>query len=653
MGLLAAVLLLSSTSSSDASSTLSFGGCASAPSFSCATLAVPLDRTGPLPGTVALSVERQLSAAQPSRDAVVALAGGPGQAVLPLGEAMAKILAPALGSRDLLLFDQRGTGASNPLGCSAFEELGATSLATLYERCALDIGPARGDFTTAETVEDIDALRKAAGYEKLVLYGTSYGTKVALEYAERHPQQVEALVLDSVVPAEGREPLQIASFQAIPSVLGELCASAACAGITGDPVGDVARLAARLRRRHLSGSVFDGAGHRHAVSVGEEDLYGLLSAGDLNPALRALLPAAVHSALANDPDPLLRLTLLAAGLIPNTPSVAAAAQAGSGVNEVLFATTTCEETPFPWQRAAPAATRLAEAQASANAKPTSDFYPFDRVTALATSPISSCWRWPDASPPPPPAAPLPAVPTLVLSGDQDVRTPTALARAVAASIPGAQLVTVPHTGHSVLGSDLSGCATRALSAFFGGAAVQQCAATPNTFSPTPITPTRLASVHPPAGLGGRPGRTLVAVLDALVDINRQVIGAAIQAGGELPAGSSFGGLRGGFARLTRSALVLRRYAFVPGVALTGTFPITHGQLQAATISVSGSQAAPGSVHIGSAFKRAVGTLGGRRFSLAIARVHLSRAGASAWPSLRQLGPLLAPGRERGTGPRLR
>src|SRR5438876_919425 len=82
------------------------------------------------------------------------------------------------------------------------------TLAPLVERCALQIGPARGAFTTAESVEDIEAVRHAAGYRKLVLYGTSYGTKVALQYAERYPQRVEALVLDSVVPPDGPEPFE-------------------------------------------------------------------------------------------------------------------------------------------------------------------------------------------------------------------------------------------------------------------------------------------------------------------------------------------------------------------------------------------------------------------------------------------------------------
>ena len=165
---------------------------------------------------------------------------GPGQAALPLGEFIAKALAPALGTRDLLVFDQRGTGTSDPLSCGALSNFSGTSASQAFERCALEIGPARGGYTTQESVEDIEAIRQAAGYEKLVLYGTSYGTKVAEEYAERYPQHVESLVLDSVVPPGGPEPFSIPTFQAIGSVLGELCSNNACAGITTNPVADIA-----------------------------------------------------------------------------------------------------------------------------------------------------------------------------------------------------------------------------------------------------------------------------------------------------------------------------------------------------------------------------------------------------------------------------
>jgi pimeloyl-ACP methyl ester carboxylesterase len=634
--------VLASVAAAPAGAALPFAPCVSQSGFSCTSLAVPLDRSGKTPGTIALSVERKAAGPAQTQSAVIALAGGPGQAADPLAEQLATAIAPALSTRDLLVFDQRGTGKSNPLSCPVFGNVAALEKATestigpLIELCALQIGQARGSFTTQESVEDIEAIRHAAGYKKLVLYGTSYGTKVALEYAERYPQHVESLVLDSVVPSNGPEAFEIDRFQAIAPALTELCSNHACAGITTSPLGDMAKLLAKLRKRTLIGSAFDGAGKRHAVSFGELDLLDVLEAGDLNPALRALLPAAVKSALRGDPDPLLRLNLIAEGLVPSVPiRPESEPTSDEEENNALFLATSCEETLFPWQRAAPTATKLAEATAALHAIPTSDFYPFDADAALAGSLVPVCDSWPDVAAAPPAQSPLPNVPTLIFSGEQDLRTPTSGAKAVAALIPDAQLLLVPYTGHSVLGSDFSGCAQAAVGAFFAGTPVQPCsAATVNTFAPTPVAPRKLAYVHAPAGLRGKPGRTLTAVLDAVVDLDRQVVAATLQAEQELPNGSSFGGLRGGYAKLTSTAAVLRNFSFVTGVGLSGTFPVKDHELQPATIRISGSSAASGFVKL-SADKRVTGTLGGKRFSVSLAKVKLSRAGSGGdgeWPA---------------------
>lgn len=644
--ILAAALLVGmlALAQAPAAGALTFVPCASssASAFSCTTVPVPLSRTGLAPGSLSLSLERKQASAVPSKTAVIALAGGPGQAALPLGEFIAKALAPALSTRDLLLFDQRGTGASDPLSCGALSSFSGGTASIAFEHCALEIGPARGAYTTQESVEDIESIRQAAGYEKLVLYGTSYGTKVAEEYAERYPQHVESLVLDSVVLPDGPEPFSIPTFQAIGSVLGELCANNACSGITTNPVADIASLTAKLRTHPLSGSVYDGSGHRHNFTLNESGLLGILQAGDLNPALRALLPAAVHSALRNYPDPLLRLELLAEGLIPNVPGGRPVEESSEGIDETLFVTTTCEEMPFPWQRAASPAARLAEATGALHALPSSDFYPFDAATALNSSLISSCAGWPDASATSIVPNVLPNVPTLILSGAQDLRTPTSNARRVAALIPDAQLLVVPFTGHSVVGSDFNNCAALALTAFFGGASVQPCAPSANMFAPTPLTPTKLAYVHPVPGLSGKPSVTLTAVLDTIVDLNRQVVGATLQADAKLPSGSSFGGLRGGFAKLSSNKLQLSRFTLVPGVELSGTFPVKSGQLQTTTLRITGATAANGIVQVGSG-KQVTGDLAGKRFDVNIAKVKLSRAGAGAsdaeWPQAPAAFPL--------------
>jgi pimeloyl-ACP methyl ester carboxylesterase len=597
---------------------------------------VPLDRSGAVPGTIALKVERLQAGAAPSNEAVVGLAGGPGQAALPLAGFLSKALAPGLQTRDLVVFDQRGTGESDPLSCPAFSsqgsEAGVSSLGQLFGHCALQLGNARGSYTTQTSVEDIESIRQALGYGKLVLFGVSYGTKVALEYAARYPQNVSGLILDSVEPPSGPEPFMQSTFAAMRPVMEELCSEGACNGITATPLADIARLAARLHRHALHGTVYDGSGHRHTLSASESDLLGILQAGDLNPALRALLPAAVKSALDGDASPLLRLTLLAEGAIPSVNSPTPV-ESNEGVDNALNATTICEEAPFPWGRGDPLSARPAEASAAVKTLPASAFYPFDPGIALENGTVPGCLDWPNVAPAPPPVGPPPNVPTLILSGAQDLRTPTSNARAVAAQIPDAQLLTVPYTGHSVLGTDFTECAETAVRAFFQSAPVQVCPPTANIFAPTPITPSKLSAVHPAAGVSGRAGRTLTAVLDTILDLNRQVIGATLQANATLPTGSGFGGLRGGYARLEHGAVLLHRLTFVPGVELSGTFPVKEGKLQSTTIRVTGSQAADGTVTVGSG-TRVSGDLGGTRFDVLLAKIKLARAGAPRreWPA---------------------
>jgi pimeloyl-ACP methyl ester carboxylesterase len=646
---LASVGSLAGSPTPAAAEAVTFIPCPNTKGFSCATMAVPLSRTGLAAGAISLSLERKSAGPVQSKTAVLALAGGPGQAALGLGEFIAKALGPALVTRDLLTYDQRGAGASGPLSCSALTSFSGGPASQAFEHCALEIGPARGDYTTQESVQDIETIRRATGYEKLVLYGTSYGTKVAEQYAERYPQYVESLVLDSVVPPNGPEPFAVGTFQAIGSVLDELCSNGACARITSNPLADIASLTARLRKRALNGSVYDGTARRHAASLNESGLLGILEAGDLNPALRALLPAAVRSALRNDPDPLLRLQLLAEGLIPNVPGGHPVEESSKQIDEALFVTTTCEEAPFPWQRAGAPATRLAEALGALHALPSTDFFPFDAPTALSNSLVSACAGWPDASAASILPGALPNVPTLILSGAQDLRTPTSNARTVAALIGDAQLLVVPFTGHSVIGSDFSNCTGLAVKSFFGGAPVQPCAASTDVFAPTPLTPTKLANLHPVPGLSGKPGLTLTAVLDTIVDLNRQVIGATLQADTQLPSGSSFGGLRGGDAKLNPSRLQLSRFTFVPGVELSGTFPVRKGRLQPTSLRISGATAAGGTVRVGTG-RRVTGTLDGKRFSVSIATVKLSRAEPNnpewpdpEWPVGRSLpGPAVFP-----------
>src|SRR5205085_172572 len=293
-------------------------------------------------------------------------------------------LDPALHGRDLVVFDQRGTGRSGELFCNG---LGSHELPDLgVGQCAARLGSIRSFFSTSESVSDLEAVRRAIGVDKIDLYGVSYGTKVALDYAIRYPEHVDRLVLDSVVMPGELDPYELSSFAAVPLILGQLCAKDACRGITSDPGGDLAKL-------------------------GEE-----LSGGD---------------------------------------------------SEALFAATSCEDSSLPWDPAASPAQRVMQARRNFDQIPPSSYGPFDPATVFKFSLAPFCATWPEAGPNPPVEEnPLPNVPTLLLSGNDDLRTPQEDATKLASELPNSTLVHVPDTGHSVLGSDLFNCATRALRFFF-------------------------------------------------------------------------------------------------------------------------------------------------------------------------------------------
>ncbi len=141
-------------------------------------------------------------------DPLFLLAGGPGQGARGGFVGLLGALDGVRRNRDLVLVDQRGTGDSHPMKCDFPEEswaradVSAEDFRVLAKQC-LDALP--GDprfYTTSIAVRDLDAVRAALGYERINLYGGSYGTRVAQHYARRYPDRVRAMVLDSVVAPE-------------------------------------------------------------------------------------------------------------------------------------------------------------------------------------------------------------------------------------------------------------------------------------------------------------------------------------------------------------------------------------------------------------------------------------------------------------------
>ena len=185
--LVAAGLLL--LAAPPAGAAIAYAPCSRGSALQCGSLDVPLDRSGAVPGTRAARRRAPRRAVEPDEHRrASALAGGPGQAALPLISDFAD--AAGAGARharpaDVRPARHRRLEPAALLAAAARDADGGGH--ALRGRAS---APRRGHYTTAASVEDIEALRAESGYEKLVIYGVSYGTKVALDYAARHPDRV-------------------------------------------------------------------------------------------------------------------------------------------------------------------------------------------------------------------------------------------------------------------------------------------------------------------------------------------------------------------------------------------------------------------------------------------------------------------------------
>lgn len=398
-------------------------GCPQAPGYTCGDLRVPLDPAGHVAGNLTLQVA--VSDAAAPRGVLLFLTGGPGQPGVPFIPRIAGRLGAALTGYRLVMFDQRGTGG-DALNCPALQAIMGGSDLTVPSRaavrqCAGAIGPRREFLATADTVADIESLRRALGVARLTVDGVSYGTYVAEQFALAHPGEVTRLVLDSVVPNGNVDPLQLANMRDTARVLRSVCAAQGCGF---DPAQDIATV---VRRYHDGPALLDTL---VAMSVGDPSFGGAL--------------AALHGAAAGRP----------AGLESLIGGVHAADAATAGeLSQGLHASTLCEDLTMPWGGPqTPVSGRAAALTAAVARLSRAETWPFDRATAAGNGLIQTCLYWP----PEPASAPrirpgtrLPHVPILILAGGRDLSTPIEEDRAELALAPGARLFYVPTAGHSV------------------------------------------------------------------------------------------------------------------------------------------------------------------------------------------------------------
>jgi pimeloyl-ACP methyl ester carboxylesterase len=605
-----------------------FVPCPDNPSFACDTVPVPLDRSGAVPGTVNLAARVVPARVTPAAGTVLFLAGGPGQAATPALPSLAAIFGEFLPNYNLLAFDQRGTGRSGPLRCPAFDSPRRESQTRAAARCGKQLGPARSFFRTSDSVDDIEAVRAAIGGPPLAIFAVSYGGRVAGEYARRYPAGVSRLLLDSPSPLSGTNPLDLQRIGTLPRLLRSICARKSCP-FTKSAFRDLSRLAKRLRKRPLRGRAFDSRGRARRVRLTLADLYGLTISSDLAASMRAQLPSSYRSAVGGDPGPLLRLLV--------SPGFRAGAAQEERVEEISFVTNTvtlCAESPFPWSPAsAPNSRRDRLLDKRVRELGPRAFRPFGARVAIGVGTVTpSCLRWPSVTPPPLPAATGPPVPTLVLSGLEDFRTPIETARTVAAGYPNSQLLPIPYAGHSVVGADLSGCATSAGFTFLaGGAPPAACPRQPRLIPVAPRAPLKLRRLKP-LGFKGVRGRTIRATTRTIDDALAQVVDGS--------GGVRAGGLRGG--RLSfdagTSSITLTRYEYLPRVRVSGKLLVTAGPRLSGRLRVSGGGTAPAVLQVSANGEVRVNFRRGARRSQAAAAVRVEPFRLVRVPRTRAVDP---------------
>lgn len=372
-----------------------------------------------------------LDALAPERraaDGILLLPGGPGQAFTGAAAPISRAAAELRRHRDVVLVDVRGVGRSASLSCTVPYPGGfASRFGALFPldhaaACRDELSRrARLDrYTTADSVDDLEELRRWLGYPQWNLSGASYGTRVAQVYMRRYPDAVRTAVLNGVAPVA--EPTYVRNAylleRALHRLLEECRADEACHAAFPELEQGVATLFARFDAGPVELEV-DGRPVR-------------FTSGDLSYALRGLLyargaelPMLIDRAAAGE------LLPLAEYYVERTAWVGQeGGEAGYHFSVI------CAEDIAP----------LGDADVAAA---TGGTFMGDH---LIQGYREVCDLWPHADLPPEHWEPVASdVPTLLLSGARDPVTPPEGADAVARHLPNSLHVVVPNGGHGVGG----------------------------------------------------------------------------------------------------------------------------------------------------------------------------------------------------------
>ena len=386
----------------------------------------------------------------PETDAVVPIAGGPGQGSIEFYASVASAFERLRRNHDILLVDQRGTGESSRMDCLIeddailFED--QYSLEDTVEfigECLEGLPHDPRYFTTSVAVTDLEAARVALGYTSLNLYGVSYGSRVAQHFARRYPESTRTVIIDGVVPPQISLGPEIAteSQRAVDKILARCAADTACNESFPNIDATFARVVAELRESPVQVLVpHPNTGRIEEVAFGSGQLAGAVRLLAYNPNTIALLPLMINEAGEGNFVPLTSQFMLTA--------VAMSDSLALGMHNAVMCT---EDMPF-----------LDPTNIDHEAIEASYMGSFQLETLDAI-----CSSWPAGPIDPDFKVPLATdIPFLLLSGDADPITPPRYAEMAAVDLTNAAHLVGKHQGHGQL---VVGCVDRLVADFVASA----------------------------------------------------------------------------------------------------------------------------------------------------------------------------------------
>ncbi|KFL35983.1 alpha/beta fold hydrolase [Arenimonas donghaensis] len=407
----------------------------------CATLEVPEDPGKPDGRKLRLKVGlAPARSSEPEADPVLFIAGGPGQSATESYPSIAGGFSRLREKRHVIFVDQRGTGEGHRLACDFPDEMaeGAASdeqLVTMARDCLAGFDADVAQYTTSVAVTDLEALRQALGAPRLNVYGGSYGTRVAQEYARQYPDGVRSLLLDGVVPPElalGSEH-SINLEDSLKAILGRCADEPACSEAFGDPYRTLYALRDQARSQPLTVQVADPRTfEKRELKLDEPAVAIIARLFAYSPETAALLPLLLDQAAKGRPESLLAQAALVYDSL-----------AGQ-INHGMQLSVICAED----------AARLATREQDAD---------LILGNAIVGVTLNQCSVWPRGPVSEGFNEPLRSdVPTLLLSGELDPVTPPRYADQVAASLPRSRHLVGKGQGHILLAR---GCTPRLAAEF--------------------------------------------------------------------------------------------------------------------------------------------------------------------------------------------